>query len=118
LLAPLKNNAIWKDIDTIEQNRLSSVAKKCAQLFQRSSSCLEGRNGYLSLRHHGLHHLSNRKLGALTVIHNYFIKQPNKTTAAERFFEKKPRNLFDYLMKNMPPLPRPVLQKALLRRVA
>jgi hypothetical protein len=118
LLSVLKNNAIWENINKEEQNRLSSVAKKCAQLFQRSSSCLEGRNGYLSLRHHGLHHLSTRKLGALTVIHNYFIMKPDNTTAAERFFEQKPRNLFDYLMKNLPSVPRPSLQKAILRRAA
>ena len=72
MLAGLVGNTAWENIDSTEQNRLSSAAKKCAQFFQRSSSCVEGRNGYLSLRHHGLHHLSNRKLNALTVIHNYF----------------------------------------------
>lgn len=118
LLSVLKDNTTWENMDKTEQDRLSSAAKKCAQLFQRSSSCLEGRNGYLSLRHHGLHHLSTRKLGALTVIHNYFITQPDNTTAAERFFEQKPRNLFDYLMKNLPSVPRPSLQKAILRRAA
>jgi hypothetical protein len=118
LLATLKNNPIWSNTDKAEQDRLSSAAKKCAQLFQRSSSCLEGRNGYLSLRHHGLHHLSTRKLGALTVIHNYFIKRPDNTTAAERFFEQKPRGLFEDLMKKLPTVPRPALQKAILRKVA
>jgi len=118
LLSALKNNTTWEHTEKSEQNRLSRAAKKCAQLFQRSSSCLEGRNGYLSLRHHGLHHLSTRKLGALTAIHNYFITQRDKTTAAERFFEQKPRSLFEYLMKKLPTVPRPALQKAVLRRVA
>jgi transposase len=118
LLSQLKNNTAWNNTDTTEQNRLSNAAKTCAQFFQRSSSCLEGRNGYLSLRHHGLHHLSNRKLGALTVIHNYFITRSDNTTAAERFFEQKPRSLFEYLMQKMPSVPWPVLQKAVLRRVA
>ena len=119
LLTQLISNSVWKNTDITEQNRLSDIAKQCAQIFQRSSSCLEGRNGYLSLRHHGLHHLSSRKLGALTVIHNYFIKQTDNTTAAERFFEKKPRSLFDYIMQKMPSLARPAsLQKAALRRAA
>ncbi len=107
LLAALKNNPAWENINNEEQNRLSSAAKKCAQLFQRSSSCLEERNGYLSLRHHGLHHLNSRKLGALTVIHNYFVTRPDNTTAAERFFERKPRNLFDYPMQQLPSISSP-----------
>lgn len=118
LFSALENNAIWKNIDNMEQHRLSSAAKECAQFFQRSSSCLEGRNGYLSLRHHGLHHLGTRKLGALTVIHNYFIKRSDNTTAAERFFEQKHRKLFDYIMQKLPSVPRPSLQKAALRRRA
>src|SRR5262249_2583317 len=44
------------------QKQIENLAKECAQLFQRSSSCVEGRNGQLSLRHHSLHRLSNRKL--------------------------------------------------------
>ncbi len=118
LLSDLNSNDTWKDIEQSEQNRLTKAAVECAQLFQRSSSCLEGRNGYLSLRHHGLHHLSTRKLGALTVIHNYFIKRQDQTTAAERFFGKKPRDLFEYLMSSLPSAPRPALQAVILRRAS
>ncbi len=52
----------------------------------------------LSLRHHSLHRLSNRKLSALTAVHNYFIRRPDRTTAAERFFGTKPREMFDFLL--------------------
>ena len=45
--------------------------------------------------------MSKRKLGALTVIHNFFIKRPNETTAAERFFEARHKNLFKYLLDNL-----------------
>lgn len=116
LLSELNSNDAWKNIEQSEQNRLNKAAIECAQLFQRSSSCLEGRNGYLSLRHHGLHHLSTRKLGALTVIHNYFTKRQDHTTAAERFFGKKPRDLFEYLMNTLPSVSRPALQAVTLRR--
>jgi Family of unknown function (DUF6399) len=118
LLLKLKNDDLWNSTAPSEQERLKKEAKECAQLFQRSSSCLEGRNGYLSLRHHGLHHLSTRKLGALTVIHNFFIKRSDQTTAAERFFEQKPRDLFEHIMQKMPSMPRPALQAATLRRAA
>lgn len=81
-----------------ELKLIEKVGAECANLFQRSSSCVEGRNGQLSLRHHGLHRLSNRKLAALTAVHNYFIRRPDGTTAAERFFGIKPREMFDFLL--------------------
>ncbi len=45
--------------------------------------------------------LSKRKLRALIVIHNYFIQRSDQTTEAERFFESKPRNLFDFLLDQL-----------------
>ena len=86
---------------------LESIAKECANLFQRSSSCVEGRNGQLSLRHHSFHSLSNRKLSALTAVHNFFIKRMDGTTAAERFFGNKPKEMFEFLLKtvNLPGRP-------------
>ena len=84
-----------------QSEKIKNIAEQCAQLFQRSSSCVEGRNGYLALRHHSSHQLSDRKLGTLTVIHNYFIIRPDGTTPAERFFEQKPENLFQFLLDNL-----------------
>jgi Family of unknown function (DUF6399) len=74
--------------------------------FQRSSSCVEGRNGQLALRHHSLHKLSARKLQALTALHNYWIKRGGQT-AAERFFGKKPADLFEWLLARLPLPTRP-----------
>jgi hypothetical protein len=84
-----------------ELNLIEQVSEECANLFQRSSSCVEGRNGQLSLRHHGLHRLSNRKLSALTAVHNYFIKRRDGTTPAERFFGTKPKEMFEFLLANI-----------------
>jgi hypothetical protein len=99
---------VWKNLDESQHNNMEAIAKRCAELFQRSSSCVEGRNGYLSLRHHGLHKLSKRKLSVLTTLHNYYVSRNDGSTAAERFFGKKPRDLFDVLLKNLryPPRPR------------
>src|SRR5205807_200495 len=77
------------------QAALEREAARCAELFQRSSSCVEGRNGQLSLRHHYLHQLRPRKLKVLTTLHNYLIRRPDGTTAAERFFGAKPGDLFE-----------------------
>jgi hypothetical protein len=99
LLAFLRGcNAPFSGLSNDEMTVIERVAQECAGLFQRSSSCVEGRNGQLSLRHHGLHRLSNRKLSALTVVHNFFIKRRDGTTAAERFFGKKTNELFTFLL--------------------
>jgi Family of unknown function (DUF6399) len=102
LLAPLHNAAsplqglTPADLQVIEQ-----VARECAELFQRSSSCVEGRNGQLALRHHSLHRLRDQKLAALTTVHNYFIQRSDGTTAAERFFGTKPGNLFEWILERV-----------------
>ena len=95
------------------KQRVEEVAKECAGLFQRSSSCVEGRNGRLSLQHHGHSRVSERRLKALTVIHNYLVKRGDGTTAAERFFGQKHKDLFSWLLERMPDLPRPAQQRSL-----
>ncbi len=82
-------------------DELEKAARNCAQLFQRSSSCVEGRNAQLALRHQGIHRLGDKQLKALTVVHNYYIKRRDGTTAAERFFESKPDDLFDFLLSHV-----------------
>jgi hypothetical protein len=90
------------------RTRIEAVAGGCADLFQRSSSCVEGRNGHLSLYHPGCHRLSDRKLGALTAIHNFHIRRPDGTTAAERFFGQVHPPLFEQVLRQVsfPPPPR------------
>ena len=91
-----------------EQGWLKQQAAKLAEVFQRSSSNVEGRNGYLSLRNHqlrGLDHL--RKRACLTAVHNFFLTRPDGTTAAERFFGQKPRSMFAAILASVeiPPAP-------------
>lgn len=87
------------------------VTQDCADLFQRSSSCVEGRNGQLSLRHHSLHSIAPARLEALTAAHNYFIRRPDNTTAAERFFGTAPARLFDWLLDHLDMPARPATQR-------
>ena len=102
LLAPLFGaDTALNFLEEEDRSLLWLVAEECAQLFQRSSSCVEGRNGQLALRHHSLHRLRNRKLAALTTVHNYFVERRDCTTAAERLFGSKPRDLFQYLLERV-----------------
>ena len=70
-------------------------------LFQRSSSCVEGRNGHLALWHHSRHRLSPQRLQSLTVLANFFHCRPDGTTAAERFFATAPSDLFEWLLAHI-----------------
>jgi Family of unknown function (DUF6399) len=89
------------------RKEVERVAQHGAGLFQRSSSCVEGRNGRLSLPHHGHSRVSERRLKALTVLHNYMVKRPDGTTAAQRFFGQKHKEVFSWLLQRLPDLPRP-----------
>ena len=95
-----------------ERAKIERVAQQSADLFQRSSSCVEGRNGQLALRHHSLHRLTNGKLAALTVVHNYYVTRSDGTTAAERFFGSKPADLFVWLVDHLEVPARPAAKRS------
>ncbi len=101
-------------LDSLEpglKEEVKRVSAEAVSRFVRSSSCVEGRNGQLSLHHHGSHALSPGKLKALTVLHNYFIERADGSTAAERFFGQKPANLFEWLLQRFPDPPRPAKKR-------
>lgn len=76
-------------------------AQEFAARFQRSSSFVEGQNGHLSLEHHRGHRLNERKIKAMTVVQNFYIKRNDGTTAANRFFEQDHEDLFEFLVNNV-----------------
>ena len=75
--------------------------------FQRSSSAVEGRNGYLSQIHHNRRELSSKRLKVATVIHNFALKRNDGSTAASRLFGQQFPDLFEYLIENIGELPQP-----------
>jgi hypothetical protein len=91
----------WGTLSLEVRTNLERKAQQCADFFQRSSSCVEGRNGQLSLKHHALHHLTTRKLRALTVLHNYLLQREDGSTAAQRFYGTTPRDLFSWLREHL-----------------
>jgi hypothetical protein len=98
---------LWGTLSPEQRVDLERKAQACADLFQRSSSCVEGRNGHLALKHHALHHFTPRKLRALTVLHNYVMWRADGTTAAERFYGTAPRDCFAWLLDRLPVPARP-----------
>ena len=91
------------------RGQLHDEAKRLATVFQRSSSNVEGRNGYLSLRNHQLRGLDlPRKRKCFTAIHNFFLTRPDGTTAAERFFGRKPHSMFAAILESVELAPAPL----------
>jgi len=91
-----------------EHRQLLHQATELAEVFQRSSSNVEGRNGSLSLRNHQLRGLDRpRKRVGLPAIHHVFLTRADGTTAAERFFGQKPRSMFAAILQSvdLPPAP-------------
>jgi len=99
---------LW-ELSPETQEQLQNEAKRLAAVFQRSSSNVEGRNGYLSLRSHHLRGLDlPRKRQCFTAIHNFFLTRPDGTTAAERFFGQKPRSMFAAILESVELAPPPL----------
>src|SRR5207237_3188304 len=99
----------------LQQDQLKAKAGQLAEVFQRSSSNVEGRNGYLSLRNHQLRGLEHpRKRACLTAVHNFCLTRADGTTAAERFFGQKPRSMFTAILGavEIPPAPLSPPQRA------
>jgi hypothetical protein len=107
LLSPFQQRAgPFADLTETEIAQVERLARECAGIFQRSSSCVEGRNAHLARYHRGFHRLSDLRLAGLTVIHNY-LRRGDERTPAERFFENEHEDLFEWLVTRVPLPARP-----------
>ncbi len=75
--------------------------------FQRASSAVEGRNGYLSGMHHQQRGLPKRRYKAWTILHNFDMRASDGTTPAARFFNRSFPDLFETVLANVGALPQP-----------
>lgn len=103
----LRTDAFTATLPENELQRWLEWAEWMARHFHRSSSAVEGRNGYLSQMYHNGRGLTEKRLRALTVIHNYGLKRIDGTTAAMRLFGRPFPDLFSWLVGEMGELPLP-----------
>jgi Family of unknown function (DUF6399)/IclR helix-turn-helix domain len=82
-------------------------AAEQAKAFQRASSAVEGRNGYLSQMQHNQRGLPKRRSKVWTVLHNFDCRAADGTTPAARFFRRSFPDLFETVLSNIDDLPRP-----------
>jgi hypothetical protein len=78
-----------------------------ARAFQRASSAVEGRNGYLSQMHHNHRGLPMRCYQVWTVLHNFDCRAADGTTPATRFFRRSFPDLFESVLSQINELPMP-----------
>jgi hypothetical protein len=79
--------------------------------FQRTSSSVEGRNGYLSQMHHNQRGLPKRRYKVWTVLHNFDCRAADGTTPASRFFRRTFPDLCETVLSHIELLPRPRQRK-------
>jgi hypothetical protein len=66
-----------------------------ARAFQRASSAVEGRNGYLAQMQHNHRGWPTRRYQVWTVLHNFDCRAADGTTPATRFFRRGFPDLFE-----------------------
>jgi len=82
-------------------------AAEHAKAFQRASSAVEGRNGYLSQMQHNHRGLPLRRSQVWTVLHNFDCWAADGTTPAARFFRRSFPDLFERVLSHIEELPMP-----------
>jgi enamine deaminase RidA (YjgF/YER057c/UK114 family) len=82
-------------------------ADEHAKAFQRASSAVEGRNGYLSQMQHNHRGLPWRRYQVWTVLHNFDGRAADGTTPASRFFRRSFPDLFESVLSQIDELPLP-----------
>jgi hypothetical protein len=102
-----QDNGFTLALDPAQQQTSIDWAVWMCDKFQRTSSAVEGRNGYLSRLHHANRGFTEQTLKVLTVIHNFDLKRDDGSTAAQRLFGKPFPDLFDWVVLNMGELPTP-----------
>jgi hypothetical protein len=78
-----------------------------AKAFQRASSAVEGRNGYLAQMQHNHRGLPMRRYQVWTVLHNFDGRAADGTTPASRFFRRSFPDLFESVLSQIDELPMP-----------
>jgi hypothetical protein len=81
-------------------------AAEHARTFQRASSAVEGRNGYLSQMHHNHRGLPKRRYKVWSALHNFDCRASDESTPASRFFRREFPDLFETVLAQIEELPR------------
>jgi hypothetical protein len=82
-------------------------AMEHVRAFQRASSAVEGRNGYLSQMQHNHRGLPKRRYKVWSALYNFDGHASDGSTPASRFFRCEFPDLFENVLAQIDALPRP-----------
>jgi len=102
-----QNHPLTANVSAETMQACQQWAETMTARFQRSSSAIEGRNGCLAQMYHNTRGLSERRLRALTVLHNFACRRRDGSTPAERLFGTTFPDVFEWLLDRASPLPVP-----------
>lgn len=112
-----EQHSLTAQLDEDTRQDYLEKAFSLAATFQRSSSQVEGRNGYLAFVHHAHRGIPKQRLAALTVVHNFDIRRGDGTTPAQRLFSRQFPDLFEFLCQNVTGFAEPRKRKQKLQRL-
>ncbi len=91
--------------------RWKAWAAEHAKTFQRASSAVEGRNGYLSQMHHNHRGLPKHRYKVWSALLNFDCRASDGSTPASRFFRREFPDLFETVLAQIDELPRPRIRQ-------
>lgn len=102
-----EQNDFTTSLSVEQKKEYMAWAMDMARKFQRSSSRVEGRNGYLAFVHHAHKGIPKKRLEVLTVVHNHDIRGVDGQSSADRLFKRKFPDLFEFVLENVTRFPEP-----------
>lgn len=105
--AQLRYKTLSKNIEITEKQKLLNWGVNIIRSFHRSSSRVEGRNGYLAFMNQANKGIPKQRKKALTIVHNFDMRNNNGTTPAQRLFKRDFPNLFEFILNDLGQLPEP-----------
>ena len=109
--AAFHTHAITKQLAPEVLEDWKAWATQRAKAFQRTSSAVEGRNGYLSQMHQNHRGLPRRRYKVWTILHNFDCRAADGTTPASRFCRRTFPDLFETVLSHIEALPQPRRRK-------
>jgi len=104
---PLGRHALPQSLPPQVLQEWQAWATQRVSAFQRASSAVAGRNGYLSPMHQHYRGLPKRRYQGWTVLHTFDCRAADGTTPASRFFRRGFPDLFETVLANIEDWPRP-----------
>lgn len=89
---------LWSTLSEVQRGEALALGRLCAAAFLRSSSSVEGQQGWVSLHSQGWHGLPPERLVSLRVLRNHLLKDVDERSAYERLFGLASWDVFEWLL--------------------